>query len=194
MPTTNIPPSYSAKKAHKIIRSMDRRATHQSKSPPVVFKTGQPHEPTVCVRCGAVYLRKSWRHNHSLTNDQLERSKWGFCPACDEVSRQEGQGRVVIRGSGTSKIPAIRDRIENIERRAMATQPERRIVSMDMVKSDGGDTLEVLTTSQKLAHRIAHELKKAFRARTSYNWSDDGTLFAVCELDQTKSRHGKRKS
>jgi len=65
---------------------------------------------------------------------------------------------------------------------------------MDMVKSDGGDTLEVLTTSQKLAHRIAHELKKAFRARTSYNWSDDGTLFAGCELDQTKSRHGKRKS
>ena len=40
------------------------------------------------------------------------------------------------------------------------------------------DILEVLTTSQKLAHRIARELKKAFGGRTSYVWSDDRTLLA----------------
>jgi hypothetical protein len=39
--------------------------------------------------------------------------------------------------------------------------------------------LEVVTTSQKLAHRIVHELKKAFRGRTTYAWSDDGTLHAT---------------
>jgi hypothetical protein len=42
-----------------------------------------------------------------------------------------------------------------------------------------GDALEVLTTSQKLAHRIVNELKKAFRGRATFNWSDDGTLLAV---------------
>jgi len=40
-----------------------------------------------------------------------------------------------------------------------------------------------LTTSQKLAHRIVRELKKAFRGRASYDWSDDGSLFAVWERD-----------
>jgi prepilin-type processing-associated H-X9-DG protein len=32
--------------------------------------------------------------------------------------------------------------------------------------------LEVLTTSQKLAHRIAHELAKAFGGRANYQWAD----------------------
>ena len=34
-----------------------------------------------------------------------------------------------------------------------------------------GSALEVLTTSQKLAHRIATELRKAFGGRTTYAWS-----------------------
>jgi hypothetical protein len=39
--------------------------------------------------------------------------------------------------------------------------------------------MEVLTTSQKLAHRLAHELEKAFGGRTHYAWSDrDGRLVA----------------
>jgi 16S rRNA U516 pseudouridylate synthase RsuA-like enzyme len=40
--------------------------------------------------------------------------------------------------------------------------------------------LEVLTTSQKLAHRIVHELRKVFRGRATYAWSDrDGSLYAT---------------
>jgi len=47
------------------------------------------------------------------------------------------------------------------------------------ISPDGGD-VEVLATSQKLAHRIAHELVKAFGGRASYSWSeDDGCLFAT---------------
>jgi hypothetical protein len=41
-----------------------------------------------------------------------------------------------------------------------------------------------LTTSQKLAHRIVHELKKAFRGRATYAWSDDGTLFATWQRER----------
>ena len=44
--------------------------------------------------------------------------------------------------------------------------------------------LEVLTTSQKLAHRITHELKKTFGGRTSYKWSDsDGALYTTWRRD-----------
>ena len=41
------------------------------------------------------------------------------------------------------------------------------------------DALEVLTTSQKLAHRIVHELKKLLGGKATYAWSDDGSLFAT---------------
>jgi hypothetical protein len=63
-----------------------------------------------------------------------------------------------------------------VARRAGHTQPERRIVSVDW----SGRRLEVLTTSQKLAHRIARELVKTFGGRSSFRWSsDDGSLTAV---------------
>jgi hypothetical protein len=39
-------------------------------------------------------------------------------------------------------------------------------------------------TSQRLAHRIVKELKKAFRGRASYHWDErDGSLYAVWERD-----------
>ncbi|MGA8566613.1 MAG: hypothetical protein WB580_02365 [Candidatus Binataceae bacterium] len=127
-----------------------------------------------------------------MTDDLLERRQWGFCPACDQVSLQEGQGRLIIRGSGLAKNRAlIRSRIENVAVHAMATQPERRIVSIDTIDSKDEDALEVLTTSQKLTHRIAHELKKLFGGRTSYNWSDDGTLFATWELEGSRTKTKK---
>jgi hypothetical protein len=55
-------------------------------------------------------------------------------------------------------------RIRNVARRSGFTQPERRIVSIGRDES----RLEVLTTSQKLAHRIASELVKAFGGRASF--------------------------
>ena len=106
--------------------------------------------------------------------------------------KQEGQGRLIIRGTGLAANHALlRSRIENVARRAMVTQPERRIVSIDAIESKDEKALEVLTTSQKLTHRIAHDLKKAFGGRTSYNWSDDGTLFATWEFEKRKPKAKK---
>lgn len=188
------PASTITKQSRGLIRSLNRSAARDDKSPQVVRKTAQPKEPTVCARCGSVYLYKTWRHDHKLTDELLERRVWGFCPACDEVSQQEGQGRLIIRGSGIAGNRAlIRSRIENVARRAMTAQPERRIVSIDAIETKGEKGIEVLTTSQKLTHRIAHELKKLFGGRTSYNWSDDGTLFATWEFEQRKPKAGKAK-
>jgi HlyD family secretion protein len=43
------------------------------------------------------------------------------------------------------------------------------------------DVIEVIATSQTLAHRIGHELKTLFRGRASYAWADDGALCAGWE-------------
>src|SRR3989475_13164121 len=78
-------------------------------------------------------------------------------------------GRVLLSGAYVAaKEAAIRRRIENVAARAGFTQPERRIVSIDR----DGNGLELITTSQKLAHRIVNELRKAFSGRASYAWSD----------------------
>jgi hypothetical protein len=111
----------------------------------------------------------------------LARVTWTVCPACTQSAQGEYFGRVVIGGGFAAEHDAaIRARIANVDVRARFTQPERRVIA----GTRAGDTLEVLTTSQKLAHRIVHELKKAFRGRATYQWSDkDGSLFATWHRD-----------
>ena len=49
---------------------------------------------------------------------------------------------------------------------------------MSVTRNDGG--LEVVTSSQKLAHRVAREIQKAFGGRATYDWdAADGSLSAV---------------
>ena len=50
----------------------------------------------------------------------------------------------------------------------------QRLVSVERQ----GTTLEVLTTSEKLTHRITAELAKTWRGTAAYKWADDGSLFA----------------
>jgi hypothetical protein len=79
----------TTKQSRGLVRSLNRQAVRDDKSHRVVSKTPPIYEPTVCARCGAVFLRKTWRHDHKLTDELIERSQWGFCPACDQISRQE---------------------------------------------------------------------------------------------------------
>jgi hypothetical protein len=106
----------------------------------------------------------------------LARKRWVVCPACAQARDGIHIGRVCITGDEARAHEAtIRRRIANVAARAAATQPERRVLSVEW----SGKTLEVLTTSQKLAHRIVHELKKTLGGKAAYQWSDDGTLFAT---------------
>jgi hypothetical protein len=162
-----------------LIRSSSRRGVRADKSPAVARKAPRPREPAVCRRCGSVFVRRAWRADRALTHELLRRASWTVCPACTQVGRAEGYGRVVIRGAyALAHEEAIRKRIRNVADRARFTQPERRLISTE----HHGAVLEVLTTSQKLAHRIVHELKKAFRGRAHYAWSSaDGSLLATWE-------------
>ena len=167
-----------------LVRSLDRRGTRSNMSPLVAQKGHAPEDPSVCDTCGSVYTAKTWRRDRPLPAKLVNVAAWTICPGCKQAKGGKYFGRVLIRGADAlSNLDAIRSRIANVERRAEFTQPERRIVSS---KWDGA-TLEVLTTSQKLAHRIARELQKAFGGRARYAWSEhDGALTAIWEDDQSR--------
>jgi NMD protein affecting ribosome stability and mRNA decay len=136
-------------------------------------------DPTACERCGAVYTRKVWRRR-DMDPELLARAAWSICPACRQEASGEYFGRVVIRGRlEPDRLREIEARIRGVAARAEFTQPERRVIDIRF----GADPMEVLTTSQKLAHRLARELRKAFGGSTSYSWSDrDGRLVATWEV------------
>lgn len=158
-------------------RARDHRGVRTDKSPPVSAQYAYP-EGGVCVGCGAVYLKKTWRRTEPRRLEALlvgaERVS---CPACRQVGEGRGYGRVQLRGEWLVEHgDDVRRRIAAVESRARHTQPERRLVTI----AERGAGLEVTTTSQKLAHRLARELEKAFGGSTSYSWSDrDGSLRAT---------------
>ena len=167
-------------KSKALIRAKARAGTSTGKTRRAE-SGGRPPEPSFCERCGAVFRRRVWRAAPA-TDTLLARATWVTCPAC--VQRREGTyvGRVrILCDAFSADEDRIRRRIENIAAAAEAAQPEHRIVSVDRE----GDAIEVLTTSQKLAHRIGHELKKLLRGTVTYRWSDDGTLFATCAPART---------
>jgi NMD protein affecting ribosome stability and mRNA decay len=123
----------------------------------------------MCERCGAVYRRATWRGAERAQQTALAGVGWALCPACAQVEDQEYFGRVHITARlEPDEEREVRRRIWNVERRARHTQPERRLVRVDRTRSG----LEILTTSQKLAHRIGRELEKAFGGKARFAWTD----------------------
>jgi hypothetical protein len=161
-----------------------RNAVRQDGSPPVAGRTHVEHEPARCERCDAVYQRKTWRSGRSAPPDRVT---WTLCPACVQIEEQEYFGRLSItRPLPSERETEVRRRIWNVERRARETQPERRLVRIEHTRTG----IEVLTTSQKLAHRIAHELEKAFGGRAHYEWADRERVLDATWDPEAKPVHG----
>ena len=142
-----------------------------------VYRSG-----TICEGCGAVYALKTWRRSGERTAAALDSGALtSRCPACLQAGEGRAYGRVVLRGSWLKDHEdEVRHRIANVEARARHTQPERRVIEI----ARGKDGLEVMSTSQKLAHRLVREIEKAFGGRSSYRWSDtDGSLTATWAHD-----------
>ena len=179
------------KQGKGVIRSLAHQSTSDRKLHPAERRAGRASEPTLCERCGAVLVRRTWRRGADLkpSHAVLAAATWATCPACAQVAGEEYMGRVTIDGDRVrSEATALRRRIANVAARAEHTQVERRVVSVERAP-DG--KLVVLTTSQQLAHRIVHELKKTFGGRATYRWSDDGSLeakLAMGTADKQKKR------
>jgi hypothetical protein len=172
-----------------LIRSLNRRGSQSDKTPPVGRKQ-RFSDPSICDRCGAVYTRKTWRRGRRLAREVMDKAQWVTCPGCEQAASGEYHGQVLVEMSDLADREAISERIANIELRAQTTQPERRIVSTNC----NGKTLEVLTTSQKLAHRIACEVEKAFGGRARFSWSDDdGMLLATVKIAASPAKPRKSK-
>lgn len=164
------------------LRDLVHRRTRSHGRPVVLRKTPAPAESTLCGRCEAVYRRKTWRSSpRRAVPALLGLAPRSVCPACVQIEAGGCRGHALLRGARVSaEREAIRRRIANVATRARFTQPERRVVSV----RDDGEGLEVMTTSEKLAHRIVRELEKAFGGRASYVWSHrERSLLAIWQSD-----------
>ena len=169
-----------------LVRALVRVGSKSDHRPAVALKGAPVRDRTVCDGCGAVFTGQTWRRSARRLREAAEDgSVRGTCPACRQTAKGLAFGRVVLEGSYVAgHAEELIRRIRNVAARAEFTQPERRLIEV----AARGSTIEVLTTSQKLAHRLAREMVKAFRGSVSYNWSDgDGSLLAVWRRDEEGS-------
>ncbi len=165
------------------VRRLDRFRMHSEARNAAIERREQPARgaTVVCTGCGAVYRDRTWRRGRALGHTALAAATWRTCPGCKQVSEGSARGLVLVQGGFVAgHRDAIAARIRNVADLEASRQPLRQLLSIAPLR----DGLEVRTTSQKLAHRIVHELKKAFRGRATYRWSDDdGTLTATWQRD-----------
>jgi hypothetical protein len=169
-----------------LVRALIRVGSKSDHRPAVARKGPPVRNRTVCAGCGAVFSGQTWRRSaRRLREAADDGSVRGTCPACRQTAKGQAFGRVVLEGSYVAgHAEELIRRIRNVAARAEFTQPERRLVAM----AAHGSTIEVLTTSQRLAHRLAREIVKAFRGTVAYRWSDnDGRLLAFWRRDEEES-------
>ena len=136
-----------------------------------------PLEVGVFPECHAINRKKRWYLDEAeyaslaRTGVALRR-----CPACRKIADGFPSGVVTLRGEFLrTHHDEILTIVRNEEHRARETNPLERIMEI----RDGDESVEILTTDEKLAQRIGREVRKAYQGTVSYKWSEDANLVRV---------------
>ena len=129
--------------------------------------------------CGAVYYKKSWHHNlrnYKSFSKDLPVS-FVFCPACEMIKNNQFEGRIIIENIPVKNLEELRHLIEGFCHRAYLRDPLDRLIKIKNLKAD---ILEVTTTENQLAAKLAKKIKEVFKKTTekiSYSASPGDTIY-----------------
>lgn len=139
-----------------------------------------PREPAVCGSCGALYFKRRWSaagSEHGVEREHFRPAKLTTCPACLQIQGGAPSGYVYVEGSF---FLAHRGDVENLLRseagRAAGDNPLGRIM---LWKENENGRLTLSTTTEHLAQRLGHALKKAFDGELKYDFSHENKLARV---------------
>lgn len=154
---------------------MPIRKNVESNRDPYLPQRGQK-EMAACEKCGAVYRHKRWTLEIAASDLRGMKVRKVICPACRKARDRFPGGIVTLSGEFLKdhKDEILR-RIRNEEGRAKKVNPLERIIAVN----DGGETLELQTTTERFAQRIGREINRAFKGKVQYRWSTDNKFVRV---------------
>lgn len=161
----------------KRVRVFERKAIDTEHDP---YLTGEAAEDmAACHGCGLVFHGKRWYRVGDLPkglSDKIRHDTATLCPACRKERDRYPEGFIIIEGPFTKEHrEEIIHLIRNKEQRASHFNPLERI--MEIKEKD--DSLEVTTTTEKLAQRIGQMLEKAYKKDAEFKWSSDTKIARV---------------
>jgi NMD protein affecting ribosome stability and mRNA decay len=161
--------------------TMSKRKSMDTEGDPYILKMGNS-EIAVCKSCRAIYQNKRWYLDDELYHEKAERKGTAkiLCPACRKIKDRFPGGIVRLKGEFlNSHREEIMNLIKNEEHRAKGFNPLERIMEITKIKKG----LEITTTNEKLAQRIAKSLERAYQGSVDYKWSN-GTKLLRAEWER----------
>jgi hypothetical protein len=137
-------------------------------------------EPTFCQECRAIYSGGRWVHGGAAETNSKHKH-WRpansvRCPACKQIQNGTAGGYVSIGGDFLKEHGSeIQNLVENESARALEDNPLSRIIKREAIN----DRLIIETTTEHLAQRLGHALKKAFDGEVQYNFSHENKMTRV---------------
>lgn len=133
-------------------------------------------EPAVCPVCHVIYHKKRWvwddkRLKEVKTDKNVHYVK---CPACRKIEDKFALGKVYLTGSFVQEhFEELISLVKSAEKHGMDENPLERLIKLEKTK----DGIYAETTSDALAMRIGHHLKRAYKGSDEDFKFSPGTKF-----------------
>lgn len=138
----------------------------------------------VCKKCWAVYWYKNWHHRLEDYPElkQSKRLKFVTCPACQMIKDKKYEGEVVVQNVPTKLKKDIKALAKSFGEKAFQEDPLDRIISIkerivrrptNVRKRGAGSRkefrglrdIQILTTENQLAVRLAKKINETFKGK-----------------------------
>lgn len=136
-----------------------------------------------CRECNCVYYKKSWHHNLRHLKKLRENLPVHFaiCPACRMVQNKQFEGQIEIINVPQKIVVELENLIKSFCRRAYERDPMDRLIEIKKIKRG----LEVATTENQLAVKLAKKIKQTFKKaemKISYSPSPSDVAYVKLEF------------
>lgn len=120
-----------------------------------------------CPQGEAVYFKKSWHHTEEFLgrtlNPKKEKGiKFKLCPAHQMLKNKQYEGEIVVKNIPAERKKDLFSLVKNMGETAMRLDVLDRILGF----KTKGQTLQVITSENQLAQKIARKITKVFKQET----------------------------
>ncbi|MEK9154529.1 MAG: hypothetical protein AAB596_00410 [Patescibacteria group bacterium] len=145
---------------------MEKRKQYDNK---IILPRREEHELpkgkaglVLCRDCGASYYKKYWHHNLRNYKNPKEDAlvRFSVCPACKMIENRQFEGKIVVENIPAKILSDLTNLAENFCRKAYLSDPLDRLIKIKKIKEG---VLEITTTENQLAVRLAKKIKETFK-------------------------------
>lgn len=142
-----------------------------------------------CKKCNAMLYQGSWRHESEIKKHVIKNKHNGFsiCPACKMIKDSMYEGELIIQNVNPEIKKYIINAIKNKGEKGFKNDSQDRVIS---VNDDHDGKMNIFTTENQLALKIARKIKKSFNGTMKVIYSKKESVVRIyIILQDTKTAY-----